>query len=340
MTGARGFYEPFFYLWLGQEEVKPELLSLVKSFSYEEDDEKIDELRFTIVDADFFLQEYLKKGMIVRAQWGYLHGMSKMKECQIEEIEYSFPEEGPSEIVVKALDRGIDLVMSRSRRCFHSATGKEVIEIIAKKHNLKPQINIPEDFEVEFIAQGGKNDYEFIKELAAERCCSFWISNQELHVAPNQIGKDQWQVEYGSGDSILLSARVRSLVKERGTRDATKGVGVAALRKNVIEDETLYQERWKKKSTGDNEGHLIVTPAEEEIVEKKIKAEVHSAQMSEQEADFRFMGIPQMEPKCTFLITGLGPLFSGKWYVKTIQHQISSAGYTCSAKAVSKGSAN
>ena len=338
MAGARGYYEPFFYLWVDQKEVKADVLSLVKQFSYEEDDEKLDELRFTILDPDLRLQTFLKKGMILQAQWGYLHGMSKMKECQIEEIEYSFPEKGPSEITIKALDRGIDLVMNKSRRCFRNANGAQVIAEIAKKHELIPKINIPKDkdFEVEFIAQGGKNDYEFIKELAAERCCVAWIENQELHVAPNEIGKDQWQFTYKSGDNLLLSVRVRSLVKGKGERGATKAVGIEARNKKIVEEGNYDPDWLKKKVNKESEGKILATPAGKEIAEKKADAVTHQAQMAEQEADLRFIGIPQMEPKTTFLIDGLGPLFSGKWYVKTVRHEISSSGYTCSAKAVSK----
>ena len=333
MPGARGRYEPFFYLWLDGEEVSGEILSHVKQFSYDDTDEKLDELKFTVIDKDMVLQGqgYFTKGAKVTAKWGYRDGMSETRECQIEELDYSFPENGLPEITVKALDRGIDLVTTKSRQCYQGMTGKEMITQVANKHNLKPVISIPDDFGTDHIAQGGKTDYDFVREIAAERCCIAWVENQELHVAENKVGTSNWEVRYRSGDNLLFSVRVRNKVRGKGDRSGTEVSGLEATKKQVVaEPGTADQTRTKF----DDAGQIIATPAEPKVAEKKAKGHTNVARMQEMEADLRFVGIPTLKSKITIKITGIGDAFSGDWYLKSVRHEISGSGYTCSAQAV------
>lgn len=206
--GKRGAYEPFYMLWVDGEAIADNIMRNITQWSYDDNEDKLDELRFTVLDPDLVLQasEQLKQGAQVLCLWGYVGGVQESRTCNIEEVEYNLPENGIPQIVVKALDAGAALVKRKARTCLSDVTGAEVLAQIAKKHDLKTHINMPEDFKMEFVAQGGKSDYEFMREIAMERGCNAWIENNVLIAQPYALSESSMTFTYKKD---IISLRVK-----------------------------------------------------------------------------------------------------------------------------------
>lgn len=234
--GKRGAYEPIYMLWVNGEELAANIMKNIVQWSYEDHEDKLDELRFTILDPELKLQEsdQLKKGAKVLCLWGYIGGKQRKRICNVEEIEYVLPEKGVPHIIIKALDAGAELVKRKARTCMSNVTGADVLIGIAKKHNLKTRINIPEDFKMEHIAQGGKSDFDFMKEIAFERGCNAWIENDILIVEPYALSESSLVFAY-KRDLISLRAKDNG-VQGQGERENVEVTGMEPAQKETVQE--------------------------------------------------------------------------------------------------------
>lgn len=234
--GLRGVYEPFFMIWSNGEALPENIMRNVVQFSYEDHEDKLDELKFTVLDPKLELQNApsLQKGAKVLCLWGYVGGTTQSRTCTIEEVEYTLPENGVPQIVVKALDAGAALVKRKARACFSGRTGAQILEEIAKKHQLKTKIFIPDDFAAEFTAQGGKSDFDFMKEIAAERGCSAWVENDVLMAGPFALSEASHTFAYRK-DIISLRAKL-SGAQGQGERENTEVAGMEPAQKQSVQE--------------------------------------------------------------------------------------------------------
>lgn len=234
--GKRGAYEPFYMLFVNGEELAANIMKNIVQWSYEDHEDKLDELRFTVLDPALTLQEseQLKKGAKVLCLWGYVGGRQEKRLCNIEEIEYVLPENGVPQIIVKTLDTGAELVKKKARTCMSGVSGTEVLEEIAKKHNLKTRIDMPEDFKMEFVSQGGKSDFDFAKEIAIERGCNFWVENDVLVAEPYALSESSLTFAY---KKEILSLRAKyNGAQGQGERENVEVAGMEPAQKETVQE--------------------------------------------------------------------------------------------------------
>lgn len=250
--GLRGEYEPIFIIEIEGEELPPAMVKNITNFSYEDHEDKLDELKFTIEDKsmEYIDHPLLQKECIVRVRWGYIGAMSDIRVCVIKEIGYTFPENGAPKIEIRAFDQGVRLTGRSSRKCWSNVTGADVIRDIASKHNLTPVIEMPDDFPMEQVSQGGKSDMEFVKEIATERGCKAWVTNDELHAAPFKLGESGLTVSYRSDkNGYLLSLTIKDHGEDgKGARAETEAAGLDPYTKqDISEKENVEQSGGKEK---------------------------------------------------------------------------------------------
>ena len=253
--GKRGAYEPFYMLWVNGEELAANIMKNIVQWSYEDHEDKLDELRFTILDPELKLQEseQLKKGAKVLCLWGYVGGKHEKRLCNIEEIEYTLPENGVPQIIIKALDAGAELIKMKARACSSNVTGTDVLGYIAKKHGLKTRINMPDDFLMENIAQGGKSDFDFMKEIAIDRGCNAWVENDVLVAEPYALSESLLTFAYKK-DIISLRAKYNG-AQGQGERENVEVAGMEPEEKETVQESSSSSDN---SNNGDSDDDISV----------------------------------------------------------------------------------
>lgn len=372
-------YAPIFIVEIDGKELPEDISSHIERFIYDDDDEKMDELRLTIADGnmDFIDNPQLQEGKEIRARWGYLGNMSEARTCTIKEISYTFGQDRVARMEITALDRGHKLTGRAARTCWSNKKIAEVVNDIAAKHNLKPEINIPDDIKLEFISQGGKSDWTFLSELANETGCLFWVTNDELHFEPDKENEPVYKFTWGKDkDGYLQSMRITSNAeKGKGTTRGTQVAGLNPLTKKKIKETSAAKSSGSGgtvlvplgdkpisenttggnsladnkvsgetalKSGNDEAGRVSATPAVTAAVARRSgKGKVNKASMSSIEATATTIGLPYLKAKETVTIENIGKKFSGDWRIKKVTHTISKSNYMCNltlARSNSSGS--
>lgn len=345
-------FEPVRYITIGGQKLPKDISDDVAEFSYEDTADKMDELRLTILDAGLthIDDPLLQEGKEICARWGYIGELTDVRRCTIKEIDYSFPEDGCPTITLVAYDKGHKLTGRSSRECWSNKKIADIVKSIASKHSLKAQVEVPEDAPREFTAQGGKNDFEFLQQLADECGCSFKVKNNTLIFTPETETNASLAVEYrrdGSGWLKNVSINCDS-ENGKGASVDTEVSGVdAATGKEFSEKATSAESKilvnmntgaqsqeTKLQERSDEAGKRTVSSAAnaQEAI-KTAKSAARNAVKDNITMTADFIGIPWLEAKKVITITGIGKKFSGNWKIKSVTHTISAdAGYTCNAE--------
>ena len=236
-------YAPIFVVEIGGQNLPEDISAHIENFAYEESEKEMDELKITITKADisFIDNPLLQEGKEIRVKWGYLGNLSEVRTCTIKEINYSFGEDGLVKIELNAYDKRHRLTGRASRTCWKGKKISDIVKDIAKKHNLKPFVEIEDDLTFDFVSEGGKNDFVFLSKLAEDSGCSFWVVNDELHFKPNKVNepvrKFRWREDR---DGYLQSFRISSKAERgKGTGRRTTVAGMNPLtREPITEDAT------------------------------------------------------------------------------------------------------
>jgi phage protein D len=342
-------YEPTYIVEINGKELPEDISDKVESFSYEDHEDKMDELRLSIIDLDLSYCDHpmLQEGGEIRARWGYIGDLSEMRICTIKEIGYDFGEDGTVRIDLTGYDKSHKLTGRAARTCWTDKKLEEVVTDIAKKHNLTPVIKIPGDFKREALSQGGKNDFVFLKSLAAEMGCKMWVVNDELHFEPNEAkGSASYTFRYREdAEGFLQSLSIKSNAeKGKGTGKETESAGVDPVTKKPFQEKTSAEREYitenladgrEEKETplqpkDDETGNIKPTPSPTAAQgRQEAKGHVVSEGMRTIEANAETIGIPGLKAKDIIRIEGISNKFSGLWRVKSVKHSISDAGYTC-----------
>ena len=355
---------PLFIVEIDGKELPKDISQLIERFSYTDDEEKMDELAITIANGDLSIidDKQLQLGKELQARWGYLGNLSDKRFFTIKEISYAFGEDGVARMSITALGKGHKLTGRAARTCWNNKKIADVVKDIAKKQNLTPKVNIPEDITHEFISQGGKNDMVFLQELAKDTGCSTWVTNDELHFEPNSVNEPvrtfHWREDRdgylqsvsvtvkaeegkatGRGTEVagldpLTKKTIKETVKVKGASEGTTlvtGEGMAelsspngALPEQRTENETPLQAKH------DETGVIKASPAPTAALARRSgKGKVHSASMKGIEATATTIGLPYLKAKDTITIENIGKKFSGNWRIKKVSHTLSKDSYTC-----------
>ncbi|MDR1977939.1 MAG: hypothetical protein LBQ42_04320 [Synergistaceae bacterium] len=341
-------YAPIFIVEIDGKELSEDISQHIEDFSYEDHDEKMDQLCIRIADAEMSFVDHpqLQEGKDVRARWGYLGNLSELRICTVKEIKYDFNQDGLLRLGITAFDKGHKLTGRSARTCWKDKKVKDIVEDIAKKHNLTPVIDIPEDLTREFVSEGGKNDMIFLKELAQDTGCAVWVQNDELHFTPNKVTAPVMKFRYREDqDGYLQSFSITSKAEDgKGTSGGTETAGMDPLSKKEIKETTTSKEigttvnledgreenETPHQAKDDETGRVVPTPAPSQAQAKQEGVgKVATGSMKAVEATAKTVGLPTLKAKDSITIENLGKKFSGNWRVKKVKHHITRGGYTC-----------
>jgi phage protein D len=290
-------------------------------------------LRNGVHDYTLYTRDRLEFGKRIEVK---LHD-DRLFAGRIMAIEGRFPEAGAgeAEIVIYAEDRLQDLRMNRRTRCFTQVSDADVARRIAGDHGLQAQVDLPGPTYA-VLAQVNQSDLAFLRERARAVGGEVWIVDDTLYVAarPARAGGNTLALDYGStlrgfearADLALqrtkLSVSGWSLSgKQAVCEDATASVlsaeldggdGGAALLARVIGDRA------------DTVAHLNPADANE----ARALAESWLRQIGRRFVVGRGVANPdaRIKPGVRVELSGLGPVFNGKYTVTEVCHRFDAQG--------------
>jgi phage protein D len=255
-------------------------------------------------------------------------GDATIFDGRITALEAHFPEGRPAEIAVLAEDRFQDLRMTRRSRTFADMSDADVMSRIAQDHGLTPQINVTGPTH-KVLGQVNQSDLAFLRERARAIGAELWMEGQTLH-AETRAARS------GSAKRLAFGRELRefsALADLSGQRTSVTVGGWDVSGKSALSAQAT-DSAISGELGGDESGVSIL---KSKLGDRK-DAISHGVPINQQEAQARadayFRGIarrfvtaqgvaepdPPMRVGWAAEFSGLGPLFSGKYYLADVRH--------------------
>jgi phage protein D len=252
----------------------------------------------------------------------------KMFDGRISALEAEFAEGSPPEISVLLEDRFQDLRMIRRTRTFADASDSDVMNRIAQDHGLQPKIDLSGPT-YKVLAQVNQSDLAFLRDRARSIDAEVWMDDRNLF-AKSRSKRNNGTVKLNYGGELREASVIADLAGQR-TTVSVNGWDVSGKKslKHEATDQAISNELH-----GDTSGLSILKSA---FGERK-ESLVHTVPLNRNEAQVeaesvlkmtarRFVtihGIAQANAKMrvgTYVdLQGLGPMFSGKYYLTQVKH--------------------
>ena len=255
-------------------------------------------------------------------------GTNVIFDGRIMGLEAHFPEGRAPEITVLAEDRFQDLRMTRRTRTFMDISDSDVFNQVANEHGLSPSIDVTGPT-YKVLAQVNQSDLAFLRERARAIDAELWMDGSTLH-AQSHTKRNGGTLEATYGGDLREFSVLADLAEQR-TSVSVNGWDVASKAGLQYEatDSIISGEL-----NGDSSGASILSSA----LGQRKEALVHTVPLTSQEAQAeaeaffkmsarRFVtgrGIAdansQLQVGSFVNLLGLGPLFSGKYYLSEVKH--------------------
>jgi phage protein D len=249
-------------------------------------------------------------------------------EGKIMGLEANFPEGGPPELNVLAEDRFQDLRMTRRTRSFVDVSDADVINQIANEHGLRPRVDVTGPT-YKVLAQINQSDLAFLRERVRAIDAELWMDGTTLN-AQSRANRNGGTLQMTYGNQLREFSVLADLAWQR-TSVTVSGWDVASKAELKYEaTESIIS----GELNGDTSGTSILSsgfgPRKETLV--------HTVPLSSQEAQAeaeaafkmharRFVvghGVAEADSRLrvgSYVdLQGLGPLFSGKYYLAEVRH--------------------
>jgi phage protein D len=255
-------------------------------------------------------------------------GTEKIFDGRIMGLEANFPEGQAPEITVLAEDRFQDLRMTRRTRTFTDVSDADVMQQIANEHGLSPNTDLTGP-QYRVLAQVNQSDLAFLRERARAIDAELWMEGNRLNAQlRTKRNNGKLQMTYGKD---LREFSVLADLSGQSTAVTVSGWDIASKSgiKHEATDSILSGEL-----NGDLSGAGILSSA----LGQRQEALVHTVPLTSQEAQAKAEAFFRMRARRFLLgrgvaeadsrlrvgsyvdLQGLGPLFSGKYYLCEIRH--------------------
>jgi phage protein D len=243
-------------------------------------------------------------------------------------LEASFPQAQAPEIRVLAEDRFQDLRMTRRTRTFSDISDSDVIKQIANDHGLSPSVSVNGPT-YKVLAQVNQSDLAFVRERARAVDAEVWMGGSTLN-AKSHASRDGGTLQMTYGNQLREFTVLADLAMQR-TSVAVNGwdvAGKAALQYEAS-DSVISSEL-----NGDTSGVSILQSA----FGARKEALAHMVPLNSEEAQYEAEAFFKMSARRFVVghgvaetnaslrvgskadLRGLGPLFTGKYYVSDVKH--------------------
>jgi phage protein D len=255
-------------------------------------------------------------------------GTDTFFDGRIMALEAQFADSIAPQINVLSEDRFQDLRMTRRTRSFADASDSDVINQIAGDHGLTPNVNVNGPT-YKVLAQINQSDLAFMRERARAIDAELWMNGSTLNAKTHtDRGNGALQMIYGGKlhefSVIADLAGQRTSVSVNGWDVSSKSSLQHESDDSIISGEL----------NGDTSGPSILQSA----LGVRKESLVHTIPLTSQEAQSTADAYFKMSARrfvvghgtaetdvdlragCKVNLTGLGPMFSGKYYVTEVRH--------------------
>lgn len=339
--------------------LKLELGVQVLSFSYE-DSEKEDDL-LNVVFSDPYHQlvdsDQFQESTEWSVQWGFPSKLWKPRKVLVKRPKFRY-----GEVEVQCLDKGSKLKVEERWETKKETSALEIIEAIAARHQLTPQVT-GVDRDLPFFLHGGMTDFEVLKYLESRFDNHYFkISSDKLIFEPRNLNQAPLATfNYRPGaDSRLLSFEISIKEQDNGKSSGeTSSVSIDPYTfKTKInrsnESQTPMSNLGQRRVTdslgqsfastlnpnsqkssggtfsnsiqGNTTGKVLVLPPSEDPELKAIaEGKRRKSVLDNVEAEFEIMASPSdpyLESGSLIEIQGIGQKFSGSYQIVSINHEL------------------
>jgi uncharacterized protein len=248
---------------------------------------------------------------------------------RISAIEGTFPDGAPPLVTVLAEDRFQDLRMTRRTRSFLKLSDAQVMREIASEHGLDADIDVTGPTH-DVLAQLNQSDLAFLRQRARSLDAELWVGDGTLNVKQH-TRRQGGRLRFGYGNELSHFVVAADLAHQRSSVTVT-GWDVAGKQglSERADDAALGGEL----GNGDSGASVLRTALAE-----RNETVSHAAPLASDEAQARaeaifrrgarrFVrghGIAQTDARlrvgATVQLDGIGPLFSGDYYVADATHR-------------------
>lgn len=255
-------------------------------------------------------------------------GRDTVFEGRITGLEANFPEGRPPELAVLAEDRLQDLRMTRRTRTFADVSDADVMRAVAGDHGLSPSVDVSGPTH-KVLAQVNQSDLAFLRDRARAIDAELWMSGQTLNAKPRSA-RTGAPLRLTFGRELRAFSALSDLAGQR-TSVSVSGWDVAS--KSALTHEA-GESAVSGEVGGDASGVSILKSAlgdrKESVVhgvpldspETQARAEAYFKAMARRFVTGR--GVAETDARlrvgASADLQGLGPLFSGKYYVAEVRH--------------------
>jgi phage protein D len=256
-------------------------------------------------------------------------GDATLFDGRITGLEAHFPEGRSAELNVLAEDRFQDLRMTRRTRTFADVSDADVIRAVATDHGLSPSIDVNGPTH-KVLAQVNQSDLAFLRERARSIDAELWMQEKTLHVKA-RTNRNGPTLRMAFGAQLREFSAVADLAGQR------TGVQVGGW--DVSSKSPLAQEATESAITGEIGGDTSGIGILASALGSRKESIAHGVPLSADEAQARAesylkgiarrfvcgRGVAETDARLRVgtiaELDGLGPLFSGKYYVSEIRHR-------------------
>ncbi|HEY0006831.1 MAG TPA: hypothetical protein VGB17_18775 [Pyrinomonadaceae bacterium] len=243
-------------------------------------------------------------------------------------LEAQFAETSAPQINVLSEDRFQDLRMTRRTRTFADASDSDVFNQIAGDHGLTPSISVSGPT-YKVLAQINQSDLAFLRERSRTIDAELWMDGSTLN-AKSHADRNNGSLQMVYGGKLREFSVMADLAMQR-TSVSVNGWDVAS--KSALQHES-DDSVISSELNGDTSGPSILQSA----LGARKESLVHTIPLTSQEAEAtadayfkmtarRFVvgrGVAETDIKLrvgSYVdLQGLGPLFSGKYYLTEVKH--------------------
>jgi phage protein D len=294
-------------------------------------------------DADLF-----QEGSVVLIYMGYVDDLQEMIEGEITQISPSFPDSGTPALTIEGHSRMHWLHGSKNTQAFQSMTDKQIVEKIAQNAGLQPQAD-ETGVQYDYVMQANQTDLEFIRERAAKIHFEVLVQGKTLIFRKsNEVGTKIYtfvwghtQAAFAGGPNTLplknfsttlntlqppSNVQVRgydvknktSFVSKAGTGDQTTNMAGSQIGSQVVMSAFHKPKNFVR---------VAVPVASQAEADQHAKALFNNTALNFVTGNASTIGVPDIRSGSVVELQGLGPRFSGQYYIDKATHTIGSSGY-------------
>jgi phage protein D len=276
----------------------------------------------------YFDRSLLEFGKEIAIDLGAGQALDRVFTGRITALEGRFLEQRAPEILVLAEDRLQDLRMTRHTRVFENKSIEDIIGTVAEGQRLDKEIDI-ESITLPVMTQLNQSDLAFLRQVAEIADADVWIEQGKLHVQARARRRGT-EVTLTYGQTLHEMSVSADLANQR---TSVQVAGWDATAKDAIAEQA-GAEKIQGELDGGMDGATLLSQTFGDRPEQLVHQIPLTTRDARARADARFKrlsrrfitgrgvceGDGRIRVGSRLTLNGLGPLFSGKYFVSEAQH--------------------